>query len=119
MLLYLCFSSGAQLKSLSRNIPPTSFPVSDTWRGESLGSLVCRRLALKAFVMKSQALDVLFRLGTNQCRTPIHPPLVPLPGLLPFWKQMLKSEEKSSAFVLLQRKYLAPVAGERCLFYTV
>lgn len=69
--------------------------------------------------MRSQAPDVLFRLGTNQCQMPVHPPLVPLPGLLPFWKQMLKSAEKSSAFVLLQRKYLAPVAGEICLCYIV
>ena len=50
-----------KFKSLFRNIPPTSFPIADTWWGESLGSLVGRRLALEAFVMKSQALDVLFR----------------------------------------------------------
>ena len=52
-----------KFKSLFRNIPPTSFPLADTWWGESLGSLVGRRLALEAFVMKSQALDVLFRTG--------------------------------------------------------
>lgn len=85
--------------------------------GESLGSLVCRRLALQAFVMKSQALDVLFRLSSNQCQTPIHPPLVPLPGPLLFRKQVLKSEDKSPAFVLSQHKYLAPVAGKRCVFH--
>lgn len=67
--------------------------------------------------MKSQALDVLFRPGTNQCQTPVHPPLVPLPGPLPFRKQVLKSEDKSPAFVSSQHKYLAPVAGKRCRFH--
>ena len=58
-------------------------------------------------------------LGTNQCQTPIHPLLVPLPGPLLFWKQMLQSEEKLSASVLLQSEDLAPVAGQRCLLHVV
>lgn len=67
--------------------------------------------------MKSQALDVLFRPGTNQCQMPIRPLLVPLPGPLLFQKQVLKSEDKSLAFVLSQHKYLALVAGKRCRFH--
>ena len=58
-------------------------------------------------------------LGTNQCQTPIHPLLVPLSGPLLFWKQMLQSEEKLYAFVLLQTEDLAPVMGQRCLLHIV
>lgn len=104
---------GGLTRSLSRNSPPASSPTADSGGGASLGSLVCRRLAFNTFVVKSRALDVLFRLGTNQCHTSTRPLLVPLPGPLPFQKQVPKSEEMLSAFVSLQHKYLVPVAVER------
>lgn len=43
-----------------------------------------------------------------------HPSSVGPPAwVLLFQKQVLKPKEKWPAFVLLQRKYLAPVSGER------
>lgn len=87
MLLYLHLSAWEHdWKSVFRNLPPTLFPLADTWRGESLGSLACRRLALQAFVMKSQALDVLFRLGMglSDARRPSIPRRSPCLGLCRF-----------------------------------
>lgn len=57
--------------------------------------------------MKSQAFDVLFRLGTNQWQMPIRPLLVPLPAAA-VW------EAKSSAFVSLQHKFSAPARRDMC-----